>query len=90
MGIGGEEREEGTRGAWRRSYPFFPQWNEVLKDRVTREERCSFPVGTDRPARRRPAALDRPVTPVPFCRAGWPNVIRRLRPEHSSIEGSLF
>ena len=35
------------------------------KDRVTREERCSFPVGTDRPARRRPAALDRPVTPVP-------------------------
>jgi hypothetical protein len=24
-----------------------------------------FPVGTDRPARRRPAALDRPVTPVP-------------------------
>ncbi len=36
------------------------------RDVVTREERCSFPVGTDRPARRRPAALDRPVTPGPL------------------------
>jgi hypothetical protein len=32
---------------------------------VTLEERYSFPVGTDRPTRRRPAALDRLVTPVP-------------------------
>ncbi len=37
---------------------------------TSREERCSFAVGTDRPARRRPAALDRPVTPGPYCRAG--------------------
>jgi hypothetical protein len=42
-----------------------PAMERGPKDRVTREERCSFPVGTDRPARRRPAALDRPVTPVP-------------------------
>ena len=51
---------------------------------MTREERCSFPVGTDRPARRRPAALDRPVTPVPFCRAGWPNVNSVPAPKHNS------
>ena len=44
---------------------------------MTREERCSFPVGTDRPARRRPAALDRPVTPVPF--AGPAREITKLR-----------
>ena len=37
-------------------------------------EECSFPVGTDRPARRRP-------WPVPFCRAGWPNVKLRARSE---------
>ncbi len=40
----------------------------VPKGRETREERLFFPVGTDRPARRRPAALDRdhpPASPVP-------------------------
>ena len=37
----------------------------VPKGRETREERLFFPVGTDRPARRRPAALDHPVSPVP-------------------------
>jgi hypothetical protein len=40
------------------------------KHRATRKERSSFPVGTDRPARRRPAAPDRPVAPVPLYRAG--------------------
>ena len=44
--------------------------------RKTREERCTFPVGTDRPARRQPAALDRPslarplLGPVAGCRLG--------------------
>jgi hypothetical protein len=41
------------------------------RDEVTREERCSFPVGTDRPASRRPAALDRCQSlSALFCRAG--------------------
>jgi hypothetical protein len=42
---------------------------------VTREERCSFPVGTDRPARRRPAALDRPVTPGPLLPGRLPPTV---------------
>ena len=42
---------------------------------VTREEQCSFPVGADRPARRRPAALDRQITPGPHCRAGSPATV---------------
>jgi hypothetical protein len=47
-----------------------PVTERGLKVRVTREERRSFPVGTDRSVRRRPATFDRPVTPVPLCRAG--------------------
>ena len=37
----------------------------VPKGRETREERLFFPVGRDRLARRRPAELDHPVSPVP-------------------------
>jgi hypothetical protein len=42
---------------------------------VTREERGSLPVGTDRPTRRRPAALDRPVTPGPLLPGRLPPTV---------------
>ncbi len=51
---------------------------------MTREERRYFTVGTDRPARRRPAALNRPVTPVPLnwagCRMELPRTLERQTP----------
>ncbi len=41
-----------------------PVMERVQKGQETREVRLFFPVGTDLPARRRPAALDLPVSPV--------------------------
>jgi hypothetical protein len=41
-----------------------PVMEHVPKGRETLEERLFFPVRTDRPARRRQAALDHPVSPV--------------------------
>ena len=50
---------------WQKNCIVLPVMERVPKGRETREERVFFPVGTDRPARRRPAALDHPVSPVP-------------------------